>query len=282
MFVVKKAAVVGAGFMGGSIALLCARNGIETVNIDQSSEQLERAKLFAEKSLTRLIEKSVMNADEVEEIRVKLTYSTNIKDIETAEIVIEAVPEDINLKIKVLEQIEKHAGETTIILSNTSGLSISKIAENLGKPDKIMCAHFFSPPDVMKLVEVIKGDKTSEDTFRKTVDFVLQIGKEPVNAPELPGFIVNRLLIPLINEASYLLMQGACKEDIDKAMKLGANHKMGPLELGDFIGLDVVLAIMQTLHKGLNDEKYRPCPLLEDLVIQGKLGRKTKEGFYIY
>lgn len=281
MFKAEKAAVIGAGFMGSGIALLCAQKGIETVNIDISDKQLEKAKIGTKKILSRLVEKEKVTKQDSDDILSRLTYSNNISAISEADVVIEAVSENLSLKIKLLGEIEANAKEDAIILSNTSGLSISKIVKDAKRPERIMCAHFFSPPAIMKLLELIRSNKTSDETYQKTLEFSQQIGKQAVNSPELPGFIVNRLLIPMINDAAFLLMQGADKEDIDTAMKLGANHRMGPLELGDFIGLDVVLAIMQTLHEGLG-EKYLPCPLIEQLVNEGKLGRKTKQGFYTY
>ena len=282
MFKAKKAAVIGAGFMGIRIALLCAQNGIETLNTDISQEQLDKAKAACSKALSKLVEKGKMSAEESEAALSRLTYNTDISAVSDADVVIEAVSENLELKKKLLVQIEAYAKQDALVLSNTSGLSITKIVKDAKKPERIMCAHFFSPPTVMKLIELIRSEQTSDETYQKTLDFTKQIGKQAVASPELPGFIVNRLLIPMINDAAYLLMQGAQKEDIDTAMKLGANHPMGPLELGDYVGLDVVLAIMHTLHKGLGKEKYCPCPLIEQMVGEGRLGRKTGRGFYTY
>jgi len=281
MFEAKKVSIIGAGFMGSSIALLCAQNKINAINIDISENQLEKARAQVGKTLCRLVEKEKISAEEKEDIESRLSYSSDIADTKSADVIIEAVSEDITLKKKIIAQIEQYAEDDAIILSNTSGLSITEIAKDAKEPGRIMCAHFFSPPTIMKLIELIRAEKTSDDTYEKTICFAKQIGKEPVDAPELPGFIVNRLLIPMINDAAFLIMQGAGTEDIDAAMKLGANHKMGPLELADFIGLDVILAIMQTMRKGLG-EKYMPCPLIEEMVEQGRLGRKTKQGFYKY
>lgn len=282
MFKAEHAAVVGAGFMGSRIAFLCAQKGIETTNIDISTEQLEKAKAGIEKMLSKLIEREKISAREREDITSLLSYSSEITSVYNADVVIEAVPEELELKKSILRKIETYCTRDAIILSNTSGLSITEIARETKHPDRIMCAHFFAPPTIMRLVELIRGEKTSDETYQKALEFTKQINKQAVNAPELPGFIVNRLLIPMVNDAAFLLMQGAEKEDIDSAMKLGANHRMGPLELGDYIGLDVVLAILKTLHEGLDDEKYRPCPLIEQLVEEDKLGRKTKQGFYVY
>ncbi len=282
MFKANKAAVVGAGFMGGSIALLCAQNGIDTLNTDISQEQLDKAQTANKKTLAKLVEKGKISAEESEAVQSRLAYTTELSAIGDADVVIEAVSENLELKINLLSHIEAYAKKDALILSNTSGLSITQIVKNAKNPERIMCAHFFSPPTVMKLIELIRSEQTSDETYQKTLDFTKQIGKQAVDSPELPGFIVNRLLIPMINDAAFLLMQGACKEDIDTAMKLGANHPMGPLELGDYVGLDVVLVIMQTLHKGLGEDKYKPCPLIEQMVGEGRLGRKTGRGFYTY
>ncbi len=282
LYIAERAAVVGAGFMGSRIALLCAQQGIKTINIDISTEQLEKARSAVEIILSKLLDREKISEREGEEIATRLTYSSEIASVGEADFVIEAVPESIELKKKILRQIETNCKRDAIILSNTSGLSITEIAKDAIHPERIMCAHFFAPPNIMKLLELIRGGKTSDETYRKTLEFSQQLGKQAINAPELPGFIVNRLLIPMINDAAFLLMQGAGKDDIDMAMKLGANHRMGPLELGDYVGLDVVLAIMQTMHEGFDDDKYRPCPLIEQLVAENKLGRKTKQGFYSY
>lgn len=282
MFETKKAAVIGAGFMGSSIALLCAQNGIETVNTDISEKQLDKAKAGSQKVLSKLVDKGKITSDESDAVLSRLSFSTELSDISDADVIIEAVTENLELKKKLLGQIEANAREDALILSNTSGLSITEIVKDAKIPERIMCAHFFSPPTVMKLVELIRSEKTSDEAYNNTFEFTKQIGKQAVNAPELPGFIVNRLLIPMINDAAFLHMQGAGVEDIDTAMKLGANHPMGPLELGDYIGLDVVLIIMQTLQEGLNDDKYLPCPLIEQMVGERKLGRKTGQGFYNY
>jgi len=282
LFKAERAVVVGAGFMGRGIALLCAQSGIKTINVDISTEQLEKAKSEVRKVLARLADREKISRSEVKEILTRLSFSNDISAVSEADVIIEAIPESLELKKNVLGQIETNCKRDAIILSNTSGLSISEIAKETIHPERIMCAHFFAPPTIMRLVELIRGEKTSDDTYQKTLEFAKQINKQAVNAPELPGFIVNRLLIPMINDAAFLLMQGAEKEDIDSAMKLGANHRMGPLELCDYIGLDVVLAIMQTLHEGFGDDKYRPCPLIEQLVEENKLGRKTRQGFYLY
>ena len=282
LIIAERAAVVGAGFMGSRIAFICAQQGIRTINIDISTEQLDKARSGVERILSKLVVKEKISVKEREEITSLLSYSCEIASAGEADFVIEAAPEDLGLKKSILRQIETNCKREAIILSNTSGLSITEIAKDAIHPERIMCAHFFAPPNIMRLVELIRGEKTSDITYQKTLEFSQQLGKQAVNAPELPGFIVNRLLIPMINDAAFLHSQGAGKAEIDSAMKLGANHRMGPLELGDYIGLDVVLAIMQTLHEGFGDDKYRPCPLIEQLVAENKLGRKTKQGFYSY
>lgn len=281
-FKINDISVIGAGSMGNSIAFLCAQKEIRTVIIDISESQINIAKNKIDDLLGKLLHKEKISIEESESIKKNLYYSVDYADIKDSQVVIEAVSEKLAIKKDVIEKIERHTKKNTVILSNTSGLSISEIIQNAKRPGKIMCAHFFNPPTVMKLVELIKGEKTTKDTFLKTKKFIEQLGKEPVISPELPGFIVNRLLIPMINEAAFLLLQGAKKTDIDKAMILGANHKMGPLELGDLIGLDIILNIMENLQEGLKNNKYLPCPLIEELVSKGKLGRKTGSGFYDY
>lgn len=223
-----------------------------------------------------------MTDEQKNEILGKITYSSRIEDVEDASIIIEAVPEKIELKKSVFQTIDKAADEKAVIVSNTSGLSISEMAAVTNRPHKVMGVHFFYPAPVMKLVELVRGLATDDDTYHKVKDFVTSIGKTVVDAPEYPGFIVNRILVPMQNEAAYMVMEGCRPEDVDTAMKLGANHPMGPLELTDFVGVDVMLATMTGLYNGFHDSKYRPCPLLETMVKAGRLGRKTGRGFYEY
>lgn len=278
----RKIAVIGAGLMGSGIAQTCAQAGFSVVNIDIYSGTLVKAKTSIEKVLDRKIAKGKITEKEKSDIFSRLIYSYDFNDVKGAEIIIEAVPEKIELKKEIFSKIDKIAGQDTIIVSNTSGLSISEIASTTQRPDKVMGIHFFYPAPVMTLVELIRGIATSDDTYEKLKAFAVAIGKEYVDCPELPGFIVNRILVPLMNEAAFLIMEGCKPEDVDTAMKLGANHPMGPLELCDFVGIDVMLATMTGLYTGFKDSKYRPCPILENMVKAGHLGRKSGIGFYHY
>lgn len=277
-----KIAVIGAGLMGGGIAQACAQAGYEVINIDLYEPVLEKAKNNIEKLFDKKIAKGTMTDEEKAEIIGRLTYSSSMKALKGAGIVIEAVPEKMEIKKETFAKIDAEADPDTIIVSNTSGLSISEIASATNRPDKVMGVHFFYPAPVMKLAELIRGIATSDATYEKVKAFILDIKKEVVDCPELPGFIVNRILVPMMNEAAFLVMEGCKPEDVDIAMKLGANHPMGPLELCDFVGIDVMLATMTGLYNGFRDSKYRPCPILENMVKAGHLGKKSGEGFYKY
>ena len=224
----------------------------------------------------------LMTAEQKSEIMERLSYSNNFEALKGAEIVIEAVPEKMDIKKDIFAKIDAVADMDTIIVSNTSGLSISEISSATKRPDKVMGVHFFYPAPVMKLAELIRGIATSDETYDKVKNFAIDIKKQVVDCPELPGFIVNRILVPMMNEAAFLVMEGCKVEDVDAAMKLGANHPMGPLELCDFVGIDVMLATMTGLYEGFRDSKYRPCPILVNMVKAGHLGRKSGEGFYKY
>ncbi|WHH61792.1 3-hydroxyacyl-CoA dehydrogenase NAD-binding domain-containing protein [Petroclostridium sp. X23] len=278
----KKVAVIGAGLMGSGIAQTVARAGIEVTNIDISGEQIKNAEKKVAATLDKLVSKGKMSPEEVKDMLGKLRYSSSYQDAKEANLIIEAVPEKMDLKKKVFSELDKIADENTIIISNTSGLSISEMASVTKRPGKVMGVHFFYPAPIMKLVELIRGIGTTEETFNVVKGFSLKINKEPVEAPELPGFLVNRILVPMMNEGAFCVMEGAKAEDVDKAMKLGANLPMGPLELADFVGLDVMLATMEGLYQGFADSKYRPCPLIKTLVSAGHLGRKSGKGFYKY
>ena len=268
--------------MGYSIALLCAQKGFEVMNIDISNCQLIKAKKKISNILDKLFEKNKLSAVEVENIKNRIGYSTNLQEIRDSQIVIEAVSEDKAVKTDIIKKLEDISSENTIVLSNTSGISITRISEGMDRPQNIMGAHFFNPPTVLKLVELVKGKLTSRETYEITKRFMEDLDRDIVDAPESYGFIVNRLLIPMINEAAFLLMEGTDASDIDLAMRSGANHPMGPLELGDFIGLDIVLSIIKGLYSAYPDRMNLPCPLLEGLVSQGKLGKKSGQGFYKY
>lgn len=277
-----KVAVIGAGLMGGGIAQTCAQAGYEVVNIDLFEPALLKAKNNIEKLLDKKIVKGTMTEDDKSDIMGRLSYSNNFESLKGVGIVIEAVPERMDIKKDIFAKIDAAADQDTIIVSNTSGLSISEMASATKRSDKVMGVHFFYPAPVMKLTELIRGIATSDATYEKVRSFTIDIKKQVVDCPELPGFIVNRILVPMMNEAAFLVMEGCKIEDVDNAMKLGANHPMGPLELCDFVGIDVMLATMTGLYEGFRDSKYRPCPLLVNMVKAGHLGRKSGEGFYKY
>lgn len=277
-----KVAVIGAGLMGGGIAQTCAQAGYEVVNIDVFEPALSKAKNNIKKLLEKKVIKGTMTEDDKTEIMSRLSYSSKFEALKGVGIVIEAVPEKMEIKKDTFAKIDAIADPDTIIVSNTSGLSISEMASATKRPDKVMGVHFFYPAPVMKLAELIRGIATSDETYDKVREFAIDIKKQVVDCPELPGFIVNRILVPMMNEAAFLVMEGCKPEDVDTAMKLGANHPMGPLELCDFVGIDVMLATMTGLYEGFRDSKYRPCPLLVNMVKAGHLGRKSGEGFYKY
>ena len=277
-----KAAVVGAGLMGSGIAQTCAQAGFEVVNIDTFPSAIDKAKANLEALFARKVTKGSMTEEKKEEILGRLTYSGSFEDVNGAAIVIEAVPEKIEIKKDTFRKVDEAADADTLIVSNTSGLSISEIASVTNRPDKVMGVHFFYPVPVMKLVELVRGLVTSNETYEKVKEFAGQIGKTTVDAPEYPGFMVNRILVPMQNEAAFMVMEGSRPEDVDNAMKLGCNHPMGPIELTDFVGIDTMLATMTGLYNGFHDSKYRPCPLLETMVKAGHLGKKTGQGFYKY
>ena len=278
----NKIAVVGAGLMGSGIAQVCAQAGYDVVNIDAFEAAIEKAKANIEYLFAKKVAKGSMTEEKKAEILSRLTYSRNFEDVKGAAIVVEAVPEKIEIKKDTFKKIDKVADSETIIVSNTSGLSISEIASVTNRPEKVMGAHFFYPAPVMKLVELIRGLATSDKTYEIVKEFSAKIGKTTVDAPEYPGFMVNRILVPMQNEAAFMVMEGSKPEDVDNAMKLGCNHPMGPIELTDFVGIDIMLATMTGLYNGYHDSKYRPCPLLETMVKAGHLGRKTGQGFYKY
>ena len=277
-----KISVIGSGLMGCGITQTCAQSGYFVHNIDVSSAALTKSKENIETLLKRKVTKGKLSAEERDTILARIAYSDDMSVVKDSDIIIEAVPEKIELKKNIFEQLDKHSSPEAIIVSNTSGLSISEIAAATSKPNKVMGVHFFYPAPVMKLVELIRGLATDDDTYKTVRSFAESLGKTVVDAPEYPGFIVNRILVPMQNEAAYMVMEGCSPKDVDTAMKLGANHPMGPLELTDFVGVDVMLATMTSLYNGFHDSKYRPCPLLETMVKAGHLGRKTGQGFYKY
>ncbi|WP_251158247.1 3-hydroxyacyl-CoA dehydrogenase family protein [Caniella muris] len=278
----KKVAVIGSGLMGGGIAQLCAQSGFETVNVDIAPEPLERAQALVEKLLSGKVAKGKMDQAEKDAVMGRLTYSCDFADIVDAAVVVEAVPERMDVKKATFASIDEHADPEAVLLTNTSGLSVSAIAAATARPGSVMGMHFFYPAPVMRLVELIRGLATTDDTYDRAAAFAEAIGKEAIDVPELPGFVVNRLIVPYQNEGAFLVMEGVAPEDVDRGMKLGCNHPMGPCELMDFTGIDVVLATMRGLYEQFGDSKYRPAPILQTMVDAGRLGRKTGRGFYDY
>lgn len=279
----KKVGVVGAGQMGNGIAQVVASKGIPVVLNDISESALEKAVATITKSCDRLIKKERMTTNEKESLLKQLTTTTQMSDLSACDFVVEAATENIDLKLKIFKQLDEVCDENAILATNTSSISITKIAAVTSRPHQVCGMHFMNPVPIMKLVEGIRGLQTHEEVFQKTKTFAEHLGKTFVEANDMPGFAVNRILMPMINEAIYTLHEGiASVEGIDTAMKLGTNQPMGPLTLADFIGLDTCLSIMNVLHEGLGDTKYRPCPLLVNFVEAGWLGRKTGRGFYNY
>ena len=278
-----KICVVGTGTMGGGIAQTFAQAGYSVIFKGRSEASLNKAIASITKSLSKQVEKGKMEEAKKEEILSNITAATEYADCSDADIFIEAIAEDMETKKNTFAEIEKIAKEDAIMATNTSSLSITEVASTTSRPERVIGMHFFNPVPAMKLVEVIKGQMTDQEIFNKVFELSKAVGKVPVEIEEAPGFVVNRILIPMINEAVGILADGvAKKEDIDEAMKLGANHPMGPLALADLIGLDVCLAIMEVLYSEFADSKYRPHPLLRKMVRANLLGRKTKAGFYNY
>lgn len=277
-----KIAVIGAGLMGSGIAQTFAQAGYQVTNIDTFDASLAKAEATIKKLFEKKVAKGKITEEQKEEILGRLTYSNKMEDVKGAGVVVEAVPEKIELKKSVFAEIDALADPDTIFVSNTSGLSISEIAAATKRPNKVMGAHFFYPAPVMKLLELIRGIATDDETYAVMKETAEKIGKTTVDAPELPGFMVNRILVPMQNEAAFMVMEGCKPKDVDNAMKLGCNFPMGPLELTDFVGVDIMLGTMKGLCSGFNDSKYRPCPLLENMVKAGYLGKKSGQGFYKY
>ena len=280
---INKIAVIGTGTMGAGIVQAFAQAGRKATMKSRSQASNDKAFGKINKSLSKLVEKGKMAQADMDAVVANITLTTEYNDIADADLIIEAAVEEMDLKIELFKMLDTLCKPETIIATNTSSLSITAIANAVSRPSQIIGMHFFNPAPVMKLVELIKGKKTSEEVFKAIYDLCAAIGKTPVAVDEAPGFVVNRILIPMVNEAVGILADGvATKEDIDNAMKLGANHPMGPLALGDLIGLDVCLAIMEVLHSEFGEDKYRPHPLLRKMVRANLLGRKTGEGFYKY
>ena len=281
---IKKIAVIGAGTMGNGIAHVFAQSGYSVKLIDISQEQLDKAKRTIHKNLDRLLNKEKITEVQVQETLERITTSTALDSgIQDVHLVIEAATENIDLKLNIFKQLDQHCPDNAILGTNTSSISITKIASVTKRPGQVIGMHFMNPVPVMKLVEVIRGYSTSDEVTDSIMDLSRRLGKVPVEVNDYPGFVANRILIPMINEAIITLYEGvAGVEEIDAVMKLGMAHPMGPLQLADFIGLDVVLAITRVLYEGLGNSKYAPCPLLVNMVTAGKLGRKSGQGFYDY
>jgi 3-hydroxybutyryl-CoA dehydrogenase len=278
-----KIGVLGAGTMGSGIAQVFLAGGNDVLLMDIETRFTERGQKMIEKNLERSVEKGKLEASTRDAMLAKLSLTIDNRDAADCDLIVEAAIENMDIKKKVFAELDSFCKPETILASNTSSLSITEIGAATKRPDRVIGMHFFNPAPVMKLVEIIKGIATSEETFKKIVDLTVTLGKEGVAVEEAPGFVVNRILVPMINEAAGIFADGvASAEDIDRAMKLGANHPIGPLALGDLIGLDVCLSIMEVLYNEFGDTKYRPHPLLRKMVRAGKLGRKTGTGFFDY
>lgn len=280
---IKTFGVVGAGQMGNGIAQVAAMSGLNVIMSDVKNEFVVRGLGIINKILQRSVDKGKMTSEEMDEVLGRISTTVDIKDMTNADFVIEAAIEHEPIKYQIFEDLDKNCASHVILATNTSSIPIGRIAAHTKRPDKVVGMHFMNPAPVMKLVEVIRGLATSDETFETTWELAEKFGKTPAESKDYPGFIANRILMPMINEAVYCLYHGVgTREDIDTVMKLGMNHPMGPLALADLIGLDTCLAIMDTLSDGFKDSKYRPCPLLRKYVEGGWLGKKTGRGFYEY
>ena len=279
----RRVAVLGAGTMGNGIAQVFAQAGHEVTLRDLDQAILDRALGQIDRSLAKLAEKGKISAALRDAARGRIQATTDLAAASSAELVVEAVVEDLGVKRALFAELDRLTPPATLLASNTSSISITKLGAATRRPDKVIGMHFMNPAPLMALVEVIRGQATSEESTRTVMDLARALGKTAVEVSDFPGFVANRVLMPMINEAVFALHEGVAKpEAIDEVMKLGMNHPMGPLTLADFIGLDVCLAILEVLHEGLGDPKYRPCPLLKRMVDAGWLGRKSGRGFYTY
>ena len=280
---IKRVGVIGAGTMGNGIAQVFAQSGFEVLLWDAIPAAVDRAKTTIEKSLGKFVEKGRMGAADRDAALGRLTSSLTMDVMSGADYVVEAIAEDLKSKIDVFKRLDAITKPDVILSSNTSSISITVLGAATKRPDRVLGMHFMNPVPLMTLVELIRGQATSPESMQIATDLCKTLGKTPVEAADYPGFIANRILMPMINEAIYAVMEGVgTPEAIDTVMKLGMNHPMGPLTLADFIGLDVCLAILNVLHQGFGDPKFRPCPLLQRMVAAGHLGRKSGRGFYTY
>jgi 3-hydroxybutyryl-CoA dehydrogenase len=280
---IQHVGVIGAGTMGNGIAQICAVAGLQVSMVDISDEAVQRGIKTVSGSLARLVSKEKLSEADSAAALGRIKGATDYAALKNADIVIEAATENIELKLRILRQVDALVGPDTIVATNTSSISITQLAAVVQNPQRFIGMHFFNPVPLMALLELIRGLQTSDQTHARALAFAKHVGKTAVTVRNSPGFAVNRILVPMINEAIFVLQEGlAAAEDIDACMRLGCNHPIGPLALADMIGLDTLLAVMQVLYEGFNDPKYRPAPLLREMVDAGRLGRKSKYGFYNY
>ena len=280
---IQHIAVIGAGTMGNGIAQVCAVAGYQVLLIDVSQAALERGVATLGKNLERQVNKGTLEADKAEAAKTRIRTSTDYADLGSAQLVIEAATENLELKQRILKQVAANVASDCLIATNTSSLSVTALAASIEHPERFIGVHFFNPVPMMALVEIIRGLQTSDSTYAQALVVTEKLGKTPITAGNRPGFVVNRILVPMINEAIFVRQEGlASAEDIDTGMRLGCNQPIGPLALADLVGLDTLLAIMEAFHEGFNDSKYRPAPLLKEMVAAGYLGRKSGRGFFTY
>lgn len=280
---IEQIAVIGAGTMGNGIAQVCAVAGYQVLLVDVSDAALERGVATLSKNLERQVSKGTLGADKAAAAKTRIRTSTDYAQLSSAQLVIEAATESLQLKQRILQQVAANVTNDCLIATNTSSLSVTQLAASIEHPERFIGVHFFNPVPMMALVEIIRGLQTSDSTYAQALVVTEKVGKTPITAGNRPGFVVNRILVPMINEAIFVRQEGlASAEDIDTGMRLGCNQPIGPLALADLIGLDTLLAIMEAFHEGFSDSKYRPAPLLKEMGAAGWLGRKTGRGFFTY